>query len=236
DPDVVPDGHRPPGFEPRTALVRVHRMGRRIDVHPGTEQDVRADPHRRDIEDDTVEVEEDVVAEADVAAVVAEERRLDRRVRAAVENELAQQRRPPFGLAAAGGVVVAAQVARPPPLGDELGIGRVVGLAGEHAFPLRPHAPVPSSASSAATATGTGRSPICWRHIAWYSPPAATSSWCEPDSTIRPRSSTWIVSACITVESRWAIRIVMRLRRLESSRTVSLTCSSVSESSAEVAS
>src|SRR5690606_13254750 len=77
DPGVVANVDRPAGLEPLAPLVRRHRMRRRIDVHAGPEEYPRADPHRRDIEDDAVEVEVDVIAERDVAAVVTLERRFD---------------------------------------------------------------------------------------------------------------------------------------------------------------
>ena len=65
---------------------------------------------------------------------------------------------------------------------------------------------------------------------------ARSSSW-RPSSTMRPRSSTWMRSACITVDRRWAISTVITAvvagRRRGWCGVIS---SSVSESSDEVAS
>ncbi|MNV70737.1 hypothetical protein D3C71_1637170 [compost metagenome] len=53
---------------------------------------------------------------------------------------------------------------------------------------------------------------------------------------MQPFSSTKMVWACKMVESRWAMRMVMRVLSVDRRRTVSVICSSVSESSADVAS
>src|SRR5690606_14485303 len=42
-----------------------------------------------------------------------------------------------------------------------------------------------------------------------YSPSRASSSGCVPDSTMRPARTTWMTSASTTVESRWAIAMVV---------------------------
>src|SRR5688572_31838282 len=58
------------------ALLRVHRVERRQNLHAWAKERVITDAHEADVEDDAVEVEEHALAEIDVRAVVAEERRL----------------------------------------------------------------------------------------------------------------------------------------------------------------
>src|SRR5690606_27654202 len=58
------------------ARLRVERMHGRVDLHGRTEHRVLADAHRAYVEHDAVEVEEDPLAQLDVRAVVAVERRL----------------------------------------------------------------------------------------------------------------------------------------------------------------
>src|SRR3712207_8745990 len=61
---------------PRSTLFPYTTLFRSVDLHRWTEEGVVPDPHAADVEHDAVEVEEHPLAELDVRAVVAEERRL----------------------------------------------------------------------------------------------------------------------------------------------------------------
>mmetsp|Transcript_5775 Transcript_5775/g.18401 ORF Transcript_5775/g.18401 Transcript_5775/m.18401 type:complete len:170 (-) Transcript_5775:4071-4580(-) len=72
----------------------------------------------------------------------------------------------------------------------------------------------------------------------WKRPPSpiASSSSNVPSSTMQPLLITAILSACLMVESRWAIAMVVRLVRSMISSSAACTTRSPAVSSAEVAS
>ena len=71
DPHVAADLDRLPVLEPRFALGGPDGVRRRADLDGRSDLGQRADSHRRNVEDDTVEVQEGTLAERDVPAVVA---------------------------------------------------------------------------------------------------------------------------------------------------------------------
>src|SRR3954454_21985390 len=77
DPHVIPNLDRHATLKTNPSLGGAHRVRRSIDLHRRTEQHARADQNRRYIQDDTVEVKVDLVAECDIATIVAVERRFD---------------------------------------------------------------------------------------------------------------------------------------------------------------
>src|SRR5207247_4016066 len=77
------------------------------------------------------------------------------------------------------------------------------------------HGAAPSSSASASppassSASGSSPRPRCMSCSCRYRPPRASSSSCVPRSTLRPPATPRIWSALRTVESRWAIRNVVR--------------------------
>ncbi len=98
DPDVRADRHGLGEFLP-PAQFGVKRMRRRVNLDRRTKQRVVADADGTHVEDDAVEVEEDALAEKDVRAVVAEERRLHPDILAA-GTEQRDQDPPPLILVA----------------------------------------------------------------------------------------------------------------------------------------
>ena len=87
DPAIIADRHRPPEFEPGTPLIGVDRVHRGVDLHVRSEHHVCADRHVADIENDAVVVGIQVLACANVRAVITIERRFDPQVRRAVWKE-----------------------------------------------------------------------------------------------------------------------------------------------------
>ena len=73
-----------------------------VDLHRRAEEREVADRDRADVEHDAVEVEEDALAELDVRAVVAEERRLHPDAVAAAAEELLQDAPPLIRVAPRG--------------------------------------------------------------------------------------------------------------------------------------
>lgn len=65
---------------------------------------------------------------------------------------------------------------------------------------------------------------VYWLHIFAYVPDAARSSSWVPSSTLRPPSSTTILSAPTTVESLWAIMITV-LPAMSLSKAFWIKCS-----------
>src|SRR5262245_3396960 len=91
DPDIVADPHWTAELEPGAPRGGVARVIGGIDLHGRTDLGAVADCHLDDIKDDAIEVEEDAIAEADVEAVVAEERRADHGALADPSQALRQQ-------------------------------------------------------------------------------------------------------------------------------------------------
>ena len=85
-----------------------------------------------DVEHDAVEVEEDALAEQDVRAVVAKERRLHPDRIAAGAEQVAEDPPALVLLAFAGGVEVLAEIPGAVAGADEFGVEGVVEFAGEH--------------------------------------------------------------------------------------------------------
>src|SRR5882757_4053332 len=77
DPDVAADPDRAAEFQPGAPGRGVARVVGGIDLHRGPDLGAIADHDLDDVEDHAIEIEEHAVAEADIAAVVAAERRAD---------------------------------------------------------------------------------------------------------------------------------------------------------------
>jgi hypothetical protein len=92
DPGVVADPHRASEFEAATPRFGIPGMVGGIDLHRRPNLGAIADRHFDDIEDHAIEVQEDPVAETDVVAIVAKERRADHGARADMTETLGQQR------------------------------------------------------------------------------------------------------------------------------------------------
>ena len=88
-----------------------HRVGRGVDLHRGAEEREVADGDAADVEHDAVEVEVDALAEMDVRAVIAVERRLHPDCVAARAEEVREDAAAQVGVAFGGGIEVAAEVA-----------------------------------------------------------------------------------------------------------------------------
>src|SRR5262249_14330409 len=122
DPAIRADLDRLAGL-PAAAELGVHRVRRGVDLHRRAEQGEVPDPDPADVEHHAVEVEEDPLAQQDVRAVVAEERRLHPD---AVAPRAAQGHQDPPALLLvrlARGIESPAEVARPASRRDELGVG-----------------------------------------------------------------------------------------------------------------
>src|SRR5205823_14246200 len=111
-------------------LLRVQRMERRVDLHRRSEQGEVADPHRTDVQDNAVEIEEHPLAEFDVQSVVAVERRLHPHRIATPAKQFAQNAAAALALRLARGIEVLAEITCARTRRDELRIEWVVHLAG----------------------------------------------------------------------------------------------------------
>ena len=107
-------------------------MERGVNLHRRPEQGVVADADRADVQHHAVEVEEHPLAELDVRAVIAEERRLHPDGVAALSEQSPQDAPALVLLRLARGIEVLTEVARPLASSNQLGIKRVVHLAGQH--------------------------------------------------------------------------------------------------------
>ena len=83
-----------PNSRPSRRVFGVARMVGGVDLHRGPDLGAVADPDFDDVEDDAVEIHEHAVAETDVVAEVAKERRPDHGIRADMAEALAKQRVP----------------------------------------------------------------------------------------------------------------------------------------------
>src|SRR5205823_5352746 len=77
DPDVLADPHRAAEFEAGSSCLGVARVVGGVDLRRRSDLGAVADHDFDDVEDDAIEVEKHLVAEPDVVAVVAKERRTD---------------------------------------------------------------------------------------------------------------------------------------------------------------
>lgn len=132
DPHVIADLHRLAQLPPRVAEDRVHRVGRCVDVHAGRGEEVLADGHGGDVEDDAVVVEVHVVAKVDVAPVVHVEGGLDVDVVRAAPEELLEDLLPLVHLQRRRLVVVVARHPRGGAGLQELRVHGVVKFSGHH--------------------------------------------------------------------------------------------------------
>jgi hypothetical protein len=123
-----------------TPLLGIERVQRRIDLHRRSEQSEIADPHRADIQDDAVEVEEDAFAELDVRAVVAIERGLHPDALAALAEQVAQDATTFRFFGLARGVELLTEIACTRASCDQLRIERVVHLTCQHLLAFSRHA------------------------------------------------------------------------------------------------
>src|SRR5712671_2054538 len=92
DPDVAADPHRTSEFEPAAPRFGIPGMVGGVDLRRGSDLGAIADRDLDHIEDDAIEIQEHPVAEADVVAVVAKERRADHGSSADMTETFGQQR------------------------------------------------------------------------------------------------------------------------------------------------
>src|SRR5450631_1076761 len=92
DPDVAADPHRTSEFEPAAPRFGIAGMVGGVDLRRGSDLGAVADCHLDNIEDDAIEIQENLIAEPDIIAEVAEERRADHRARADMTETFGQQR------------------------------------------------------------------------------------------------------------------------------------------------
>src|SRR5260221_13256046 len=112
-------------------------MMRREKLHARADLDVVADPYRRAVEKDAVEIDEEIGAGGEVVAVVAAERRLDRGAGADGFEQGLQQRGAPRLLVVCGRVVSAEEIAGAAALGYQRRVVAEIELAGEHLLLFR---------------------------------------------------------------------------------------------------
>src|SRR5713226_10020012 len=91
-PDVAADPHRSSEFEPAAPRFGIPGMVGGVDLRRGSDLGAIADRDLDHIEDDAIEIQEHPVAEADVVAVVAKERRADHGSSADMTETFGQQR------------------------------------------------------------------------------------------------------------------------------------------------
>src|SRR3981189_1461522 len=77
DPDVAADPHRTPEFDAAAPGLGIAGMIGGVDLRGGSDLRSIADGHFDDIKDDAIEVQENLIAEPDVIAEVAEKRWAD---------------------------------------------------------------------------------------------------------------------------------------------------------------
>ena len=137
-PDVRSDVDRLAEFF-AAPLLRVERVQRRVDLHRRSKQGEVADPHRTDVQDNAVEIEEHPLAELDIRTVVAIERRLHPHAVAALTEQVAQHAATFRLLRLARGVELLTEITRPGTRRQQLGIERVVHFARQHLLALSGH-------------------------------------------------------------------------------------------------
>src|SRR5690606_16467914 len=114
-------------------------VGGRVNLHGRPTQYPRTDTNRHDIQHNTVEVEIHIVAQRDVAAVVAEKRRFDPGVTALGRYQHSEQVGAFFPLLVARVVETLEQQPGLLALCAQLGILRIVEVTVEHFFFFRRH-------------------------------------------------------------------------------------------------
>jgi hypothetical protein len=92
DPDVAADPHRTPEFDAAAPRLGIAGMIGGVDLRGGSDLRSIADGHFDDIKDDAIEVQENLIAEPDVIAEVAEKRWADHGAGADMTETFGQQR------------------------------------------------------------------------------------------------------------------------------------------------
>ena len=113
-------------------LFGVQGMHWRVDLHRRAKQCVVTDSHMADIQNHAIEIEEHTLAQLDVDAVVAEERRLHPHGVSTCAKQLTEDATPFLLLRLSGRIQRLAEITGALSPRDELGIERVVHLAGQH--------------------------------------------------------------------------------------------------------
>src|ERR1700754_404891 len=91
DPDIAADPHRAAEFEAFGPGFGVARVVGGVDLHRRSDLGAVADAYLDDVEDHAIEVQEHAIAEPDIVAEVAKERRPDHRVGADMSETFAKQ-------------------------------------------------------------------------------------------------------------------------------------------------
>ena len=122
-------------------------MGRRVDVDRGAQQTAVAEVDRADVQEDTAEVREEVVADGYLLAVVTPERWFDGRALADLPEQFFLDEVSTLPVGRDGLIVQPDELSGAFTFGDELGVPRVVQLPGEHLRFLTGHRGVWSAGS-----------------------------------------------------------------------------------------
>src|SRR5262245_41377806 len=138
DPHIGTDLDGPGELLP-PAQVGVHRVRGGVELDRRAEQREVSDLHQAHVEDHAVEVEEDPLAQQDVRAVVAEERRLHPDRLPALAEEGREDAAAGLLVPFTGRIQVLAQVPGPFPGLDEFRGERVVQFSGQHLLLLSAH-------------------------------------------------------------------------------------------------
>jgi hypothetical protein len=131
NPDIRANGDRLRRFKPPASFGGTDRMGRRVNLNGWSEKHIVSDGHPRDIENDTVEVKKDLVAQYDVRSVVAEKRGLNRSI-GLQTKKFSKQVLSLLGLILTCGVEQLTKIATTSPVAAEFLVEWIVKLAREH--------------------------------------------------------------------------------------------------------
>ena len=131
DPHVSADVNRLTEFF-AAPLFGVQGMHWRVDLHRRAKQCVVTDAHVAHIQNHAIEIEEHTLAQLDVDAVVAKERRLHPHGVSTCAKQLTEDATPFLLLCLSGRIQRLAKITGARSPRDELGIERVVQLAGQH--------------------------------------------------------------------------------------------------------
>src|SRR5690625_162087 len=152
-PDIRTDLDRLAGLL-LTPQQGIHRVGRRVELDSRAKEAVVANPYFTDVEDDAVEVEEDLLAQVDVRAVVTVERGLQPDVFSAPSEQLRKYSSSLDPVGFPGGIEVLTQVPGARSRPDQLRVHGIVRLPRQHLLPLGSHSRSSLSAHARAASIG----------------------------------------------------------------------------------
>ena len=141
EPDVVADGDGRTVLRAGSPLSRVDRVGGGVDVDTRSEVAVPADRYPTHVQHDAVEVRVEALANVDVVAVVAPERRFHVALVAERAEQVVQKRAPPVAILDGRSVVPPGEITRTLPVGHEFGVVGIVPLPVQHTLLFAAHTP-----------------------------------------------------------------------------------------------